>query len=170
MQNALKSSLFGIVFLIIILSIVPAVHANTFVTDLRFVVSQAVYTENETISLKGTLYISNYTDNGTLVSNHTAVSGGSVKLAIINNNTNATSASYTFTTTSIGEFYSRSSYYPTATLVSEPSTSGSYRLRANYTDANNTTYWTEAEILVVNQAIDRLNVITSKADYSASDP
>ena len=143
--------------------------ANTYVADIGFVTSQTVYTTNETIEMKGSLYLSNYSSNVTLVSNHTAVENATINISIINKNTNATSASYSMNTTAGGVFYSRSNFYPTAILINAPSAAGNYYIRANYTDPNNTNWWTQSEIQIVNQTVDRLEVSPDKVTYSPSE-
>ena len=131
----------GILFLLL-----PVVSANTYVVDLGFVTSQTIYTTNETIELKGNLYLSNYSDNGTIVSNHTGIVNTTVNISIINKNTNTTSSSYNLNTTANGEFYSKSTFYPAATQILSPLTAGDFYVKALYTDVAGTIWWTKNEI------------------------
>ena len=154
----------GILFLLL-----PVVSANTYVVDLGFVTSQTIYTTNETIELKGNLYLSNYSDNGTIVFNHTGVVNTTVNLSIINKNTNTTSSSYNLNTTANGEFYSKSTFYPAATQILSPLTAGDFYVKALYTDAAGAIWWTKSEIEIVNQSVDRLEVSTDKITYNPSE-
>jgi len=161
-----RNSLLGISILIFLVQMAMLVEANSYIADLNFITSKTVYTIGERLELKGSLYLSNYTISEVTIANHTGIANVIVNLSIINKNTNATSATYGFTTASSGEFYSRSDYYPSAQLVSAPSTSGDYYILANYTDPNNSTWWTRLEIQVVNQTVDRLLVSPEKLTYN----
>ena len=151
-----------------LLLFLPVVFANSYVADMNIVASQVYYTTNESIELKGTLYLSNYSNNGTLLSNHTALANTTIVLSIVSKATNQTNASYSLNTSSTGEFYSRSNYYTTATLITAPLAAGYYYIRANYSDPNGTNWWTQTEIQVVNQTVDKLIVSTDKLTYDSS--
>ncbi|MBS3158984.1 hypothetical protein J4206_06885 [Candidatus Woesearchaeota archaeon] len=161
-----RNSLLVILILISFLHIIQLVQANSYIADLNFITSKTVYTLGERLELKGSLYLTNYTISEVAIANHTGITNATVNLSIINKNTNATSATYGFTTTSAGEFYSRSDYYPNAVLVSAPSAPGDYYIQVNYTDPNNSTWWTRLEIQIVNQTVDRLLVSPEKLTYN----
>ncbi len=150
-------------FLIISLQ---TVVANSYIVDLNFITSKTVYTKGERLELKGTLYYSNLTVSEVMLTNHSALANAIVNFSIINKNTNETISTYGFNTTSSGEFYSRNDYYPSALLVSAPSTSGDYYIQANYTDPNNSTWWTRLEIQAINQTVDRILVSPEKVTYN----
>src|SRR3989344_117273 len=145
------------------------VSANSYLADVYFTVPDTIYKMNEKIELKGYVFQSNYTSNGTLVSSSSALSGANVNLTIRNKNTGVFSSNYTFTTDSNGAFYSGSSYYPSAVNVTAPGTAGDYYIRAQYIDSNSTIWFSESEITVVNQTIDILRVSPQKAVYNPSE-
>ncbi len=145
----------------------PAVLANTYVADISFVSAQTVYTTNETVELKGTLYLSNYSSS-TLVSNHTVLENATINISVVSKGVNTTLTSYSLNTTAGGAFYSRSNFYPSAIAVYAP-TSGSYYIRANYTDPAGTAWWTQSEIEVINKTVDRLEVSADKVEYGPNE-
>ncbi len=153
----------------VFLLLLPMALANTYIADIGFVTSQTVYTTNETIELKGNLYLSNYSSNGTLVTNHTGVENATINISVINKNTNATSSSYNLNTTTSGAFYSRSNFYPAAVLITAPSAADNYYIKARYVDTAGATWWTQSEIQVINQTVDRLEVSPDKVAYSPSE-
>ncbi len=163
-----ESALVKLYLLVGVLLLLPAAMANSYVADLGFVTSKTVYIINETLELKGTLYLTN-SSNGTLVANHTGLVNTTVNISILYVSTNATYANYTINTTTGGEFYSQSTYYPSAPLVPAPMSEGSYYVKAMYADPNGTVWWTRTEILVVNKTLDRIEVSTDKIDYSAGE-
>src|SRR3990167_3221681 len=67
-----------------------------YIADFSFTVPQSVYTTNERIELRGSLMIKNYSSNGTLVSNYTAVSGAVLNITLSNMTANLTN--YTLVT------------------------------------------------------------------------
>ncbi|MBI5347111.1 MAG: hypothetical protein HZB66_00695 [Candidatus Aenigmarchaeota archaeon] len=152
----------------VFLLLLPAALANTYIADISFVSSQTVYTTNETIELKGTLYLSNYS-NSVIVSNHTGLENATINISVINMGTNTTSASYRLNTTTAGAFYSRSNFYPSAVLVATPSVAGNYHIKASYADPAGTAWWTQSEMQVINQTVDRLEVSADKVAYSPNE-
>lgn len=142
--------------------------ANSYVVDIYFTVPDSIYFANERIELKGYLYEANYTDNGTLVSSLTALSSASVNLTIKNISGNVVN-DYTLTTDINGTFYSKSNYYTNATEINASSTESTYYIRAEYTDAANTTWFSEVEISVVEETINLIRVSSEKARYYASE-
>jgi len=100
--------------------------------------------------------------------NHTGLANASLNVSIINKNTNITNASYNLNTSAGGEFYSRSDYYSTAPLIPAPSTAADYYLKVIYIGPNNVSWWTQSEIQIVNQTVDRLTVSGNKASYNPS--
>jgi len=132
----MKVKKFKMFFFLVLLVSIPYVLANTYVADIGFITSQILYTTNERMELKGNLYLSNYSSNGTLLTNHTGLENTSVVISIINKDTNVTDASYALNSSTDGEFYSRSNYYSTATLISAPATAADYYIKVNYSDPN----------------------------------
>src|SRR3989344_5017710 len=88
--------------------------------------------------------------------NYSAVTSTSLNLSVMNKTNNAHIISYIINTTSDGSFYSKSDFYPSAVLISAPSSTGTYYLRLNYTDPSNGTWWAQNEILVTSTAVDIL--------------
>jgi len=131
--------------------------------------SQNIYTINERIDFKGYLYLSNYSADGSLQINHTGWINASINISIINKDTNSSPITYLINTSDGGQFYSQSDYYSTALLISAPNSTGNYYLKAIYTDPNGTAWFTQTDILVVNQSIDKLLISSDKAIYSASE-
>src|SRR3989338_7358488 len=133
-----------IVTLIILLSIIYSftfATANNYSAELSFITAHTVYQLGERIELKGSLFLSNYSTNGSLVTNHSAVTSTSLNLSVMNKTNNAQILSYIINTTSDGSFYSKSDFYPSAVLISAPSSTGTYYLWLNYTDPSNGTWW-----------------------------
>ena len=144
--------------------------AETYVADLGFITSQTIYTTNERIELQGTLTLSNYSSNGSIITNRTPIFNATVNISLINKTTGNLVSSTALNTSSIGQFYSRSDFFSAALLISAPATVGDYYLRANYTDPANVTWFTQVEIHIVNQTVDRLVVSSDKLVYSAGAP
>src|SRR3989338_1557395 len=138
-----------------------------YIADFAFTVPQSVYTTGERMELRGSLMLKNYTTNGTLVSNYTAVVSGTVNLTVSNTTTNI--STYNFTTDSQGFFYSRSNFYSSAPLINAQNFSGMYVLRAEYLDPNNTLWFSSVEFRVVNQSIDLIRVSPAKTSYNPSE-
>ena len=144
------------------------VSANNYTADVYFTIPSTVYSTNELVSLKGFLYQANYSDNGTLVSAYSLISGGSVNFTI-NNISRAMIFNHTFTTDVNGSFYSNSTFRPGAKTVLAPANAGDYFLRAEYVDPANKTWFSEVGITVVNQSIDTLQISTDRARYFAGE-
>ncbi len=141
--------------------------SSSYVADIYFTLPKSVYTTNEGIELKGYLYQSNYSANGSLVSSSSRLQNTSINLTI--RFTNGTQLNnYTFTTDSAGSFYSKSTFYPTATPINISSV-GNYYIRTEYKDPNNTTWFSEVQINVVNQTLDYFVVKPEKARYNPSE-
>ncbi len=163
-----KNSLLALVGFCFALLMISGVSANSYVADFSFTIPDSVFSLGENISLKGTLSQANYTDAGALVTNLTIFSGAVINVTI-ENATRTRVSNYTFTTDSLGAFYSRSNFYPVAVNVSVPNASGDYYLRANYKDPNGTLWFSEAAFKVVNQSVDILQIGSAKAVYNPSE-
>lgn len=144
------------------------VSANTYINDIYFTIPDSVFTIGERIELKGYVYQANYTNNGTLVSNSTAIASVNVNLTVMYSNRTLLN-NYTFVTDSSGAYYSKSNYYSSATEINASSTAGVYIIRAEYRDANSNVSFSEVEIRVVNQTIDVLRIGAEKASYNPSE-
>ncbi|MBI4158912.1 hypothetical protein HY500_01490 [Candidatus Woesearchaeota archaeon] len=139
----------------------------SYTADIYFTLPKSVYITNEAIEFKGYLYQANYSANGSLVSSSSPLQNTSINLTI--RFTNGTQLiNYTFTTDSGGSFYSKSTFYPTATNINISSV-GNYYIRAEYKDPNNTTWFSEVQINVVNQTLDYFVVRPEKARYNPSE-
>ena len=156
------------VILLFVLFFIPTVFANSYLADLTFTTSKTIYNLNESIELRGVLQLANYTDAGVLVSNFTGIANATLNFTFINSTNNAFS-SYLINTTTNGIFYSRSTFFSTAPLLSAPLVEGSYYLRINYTDPNATSWSTQSELQVLNQTIDRIYVSSDKLTYTAGE-
>src|SRR3989344_2024407 len=97
-------------FLVYTISFFSIIWANTYLAEVYFTIPNAIYTTGEQIEIKGYVYYSNYSDNGTLVSSHSTVANAIVNLTISNIN-GTYEKNYTLITDSNGTFYSRSNYY-----------------------------------------------------------
>ena len=166
--NRLNRAIFLFFIVFSILFLMKSASANYYIGDVYFTIPDTVFMSGERIELKGYLYLANYTDNGTLVSSLSVFSGGNVSFEIRASNLSVIDQK-NFTTDSGGAFYSKSNYYTSGTLLSAPSTAGSYSLRATYEDANSTSWFSEFGIVVVNQTLDLLNVRPEKAKYNPSE-
>ncbi len=157
-------TLFSISFLFILINSF-LISASTYVTDIYFTIPGTVYTTNERIELRGYIFQTNYSGNGTLISNSSALANALINLTI--SNTNGTRISnYTFTTDANGSFYSGSNFYTSAVNVTAPNSSGYYYLRASYKDLNNVTSFSQVEINVLNQSLDLLRISSDKSNYN----
>ena len=158
-----------ILFFVFVFISLNGVYANTYIVDTYFTVTDSVFTTNERVGLKGYVYQSNYSDNGTIVSASSALANAQVNITIKNKNTSVIVSNYSFTTDSSGAFYSGSNFYPNATNISAPSTSGDYYVRGQYKDPNMTIWFSEVEISVVNQSVDVVTISPKKSRYSPSE-
>jgi len=113
------------------------------------------------------VYLTNYSSNGTLVSASAPLANASVNLTIKYTN-GIKYRNYTFTTDANGAFYSKSTFYPSATEVNI-SSPGYYYIRAEYKDPLNATWFSEVEVTVVNQTLDILTVSADRAEYNAAE-
>ncbi len=152
--------------LLILVGLFSFVGANIYVAEIGFLTSQNVYQINDRIELTGYVYLTNYTNNGSISNNHTPVANAELNLTIYNSSSGLGVSSFLLNTTSNGIFYSRNDYYSSGVLVTAPSTTGYYDLRINYTDPNNVSWWTENEILIVNNSVELLEVTTDKISYT----
>ncbi len=164
-----KKWIFITSFFIFTLVSINTVIANNYSAELSFITSQTIYNSGERVEVKGFLFLSNYSSNGTLITNHSAINNAALNLSIINKTNNVHITSYILNTSSSGSFHSRSDFYPTGILVSAPVSVGTYYLRLNYTDPNNDTWWAQNEILVTASAVDLLEVKTNKISYQPSE-
>lgn len=136
-----------------------------YVGNVYFTVPDTVYITNERITLMGSVFVANYSSNGTVISSGT-LAYAQVNLTIRERNGTYV-GNYTLIADSNGSFYSRSNYNTTAVLISAPNSLGYYTLRAEYLSPDNGTWFSESEISVVNQSIDMLKVSADKARYNA---
>ncbi|MDO8563997.1 MAG: hypothetical protein Q7R87_03230 [Nanoarchaeota archaeon] len=142
--------------------------ANTYIGEIYFTLPDTTFSQGENISLKGYVYQANYTNAGTLVSTSSPYNGTVVNMTLMH--TNGTRISnYTFTTDANGSFYSRSNYYPSAINITTPSSAGSYSIRAEYKDPNNTIWFSDVEISVLNKTIDVVRIRSEKATYNSGE-
>ncbi|MBL7206530.1 MAG: hypothetical protein ISS36_02945 [Candidatus Aenigmarchaeota archaeon] len=132
---------------------------SAIIYDLQLMVSKTIFGLGERIEIYGYLY--NIT-----ASSETGVPSVSINLSLLNISNDVIS-NYTFTTGSNGEYYSRSDYYPSATVINAPSTTGNYTLNATYTNGSATTY-SVITINVINQSIDDIRLEPNKAIYYPS--
>src|SRR3989338_6826775 len=144
------------------------VSANTYVADLNFFTDKNIYSLNERVEINGHLFLSNFS-NGTLIANRTVAANRVLNVSIVNKASGNISKSYRINTTSDGTFKSKSDFYSASTLITTPLRTGNYYVRVNYTDPNNTRWWTQNEISVVNNTVDRLVVSTDKLSYSSGE-
>ena len=93
--------LYMLVSFVLLLLFSQAVFANNYVIDTYFTVPSSLYTTDEAIPLKGYVYFTNYTDNGTLVSASAPLANANVNLTI-RNRSGTQISNYTLTTTSGG--------------------------------------------------------------------
>ncbi|MBI2651079.1 hypothetical protein HYX01_01280 [Candidatus Woesearchaeota archaeon] len=160
-----KGALLLLGLFIFIIFLLPSVAANSYTTDLSFVTSKTIYTPSERIELRGIALISNFSSNGTVISNRTSLINATLNVSIINKNTNATDSVYELNTTTAGIFYSRSDFYPSAQLISAPSTTAQYYIKVSYTDPNSRYLFVQTEIQVMNKTVDKLFVSSDKLSY-----
>ncbi|MBI2106475.1 hypothetical protein HYT57_00680, partial [Candidatus Woesearchaeota archaeon] len=147
--------------------LIPYIVSSSYTADIYFTLPKSVYITNEAIELKGYLYQANYSSNGSIVSSSSPLQNTSINLTI--RFTNGTQlANYTLTTDSAGSFYSKSTFYLTATPINISSV-GNYYIRTGYKDPNNTTWFSEVQISVVNQTLDYFVVKPEKARYNPSE-
>ena len=157
-----------IIFFLIFLSFINFISANTYINDIYFTIPETVYITNERIELKGYVYQTNYSDNGTIVTNSSAIANALVNLTITYSNGSRFS-NYTFTTDANGTFYSGSNFYSSAKNITAPSNAGYYYVRAEYKNPNNSTPFSQVEINVINQTLDLLRISSEKANYNANE-
>ncbi len=155
--------------LIFILAVLSYPVSSSYVSDLTFLTSQTIYTIGERIELSGYIYLSNFSSDGTVLMNHTAIENATINISIIRQGANASSASYLLNTTSSGYFYSQNDFYTTATLISAPNATGTYYIKAIYIDPNSSKWFTQNEIQVVNNSLDKLLISSDKATYSSGE-
>jgi len=160
----------SLVLLLVVLSVI-FISLNfvsaSYISDVYFSVPDTVYMRGENITLKGWVYQTNYS-NGTIVSNYSALANALVNLTIYNSS-GANFSNYTFTTDSLGAFYSRSNYYTSDQIVLAPNSSGNYYLRVEYVDPEGTLSFSRLEISVINQTLDLLDISSEKASYNPSE-
>jgi hypothetical protein len=153
---------------IFVMFFISLASANSYVVDTYFTLPETVYTTSERIELKGYVFEANYSNNGTLVSASAGVVGGSVNITIRNSG-GVLNSNYTLGTHSDGSFYSASYFYPNVTNITAPSSGGDYILRGQYIDANNTAWYSEIGISVVNESVDVVRVSSKRARYNPSE-
>ncbi len=125
---------------------------------------------NERLEIKGNLSFLNYTSAGALYAS-TGLGNAAVNLTITNIN-GTLDSNYSFTTnTSTGAFYSKSDYYKSAIEITSPNSASSYTVRAEYVSNDSgveQTWFSEVEIRVVNETVDKLRVSSEKSRYNPS--
>lgn len=149
-----------------ILAVVPLAGAE-YVAENSFTVPKSVYSRGEGVEMHGSVQQKNYSSNGTLLSNYTAVANMTVNCSFMN--TTANVSLFNFTTDSQGQFYSRSDFRGSAPNMSAPNITGDYRLRCEYRDPNATVWHSDVEVRVLNASIDQLRLNTAKAAYNPSE-
>lgn len=154
----------------LIILFLPSMIANTYTTNFGFTLSKSVYQTNERIELVGNLYVSNFSVNGTLLQNDTALQNTSFTLSIINKSNNNAITNYTLTTNGTpGVYYTKSDYHPTATLVNAPSSPGTYFIKVYYTDQNSTNWTSFVEFSTILQIADILKIRADKISYDTDE-
>ena len=164
----IKPALMIFVLVFTFLSVVTLINANTYINDIYFIVPDTVFVTNERIELKGWVYQTNYSTNGTIVSNSSLLASTNVNLTILNS-TRGVLSNYTLTTDANGTFYTKSNFYSTGVEVNASSTAGINFIRAGYNDPNNVTWFSEVPIIVVNQSVEILKISPEKARYYPSE-
>lgn len=165
----MNKGIFNFIFLLLFfVAILQIINANSYFTDIYFTVPDTVYTTNQQIEIKGFIYQSNYSSNGSLVLISSPLASAIVNLTM-RNSSGANISIYNFTTDSNGTFYSKSNYYSSAIQINASSTAGNYYLRAEYIGSNNLTGFSEIEITVINKTIDILRISSEKAKYNPSE-
>lgn len=162
-----KSGIFSLAILFVMLLNFSSIVSADYEADVYFTMPYSVYLTNETMPLKGYVYLANFT-NGTSSNASTALVGATVNLSIISE-IGIMARNYTFVTDGDGAFYSKSNFYPNATEVLASLSDGIYMVRAEYVDPENVTYFSEVEISVFNESVDSLSVSTEKASYNAGE-
>jgi len=160
-----------VIFCLVLLFLLalPIVIADNYTTDISFVTSKNLYSINERIEIKGNLYLSNRSSNGTLMSNHSGLINASLNITIFNKVTNVTNGTYELNTTAGGIFYSKSDFYSSETLISAPSTPADYLIKVDYIDPNGSTKFTQTEVRITNQSVDKLDISSDKTSYRNGD-
>ncbi|MFQ5406343.1 MAG: hypothetical protein ACE5DI_04260, partial [Candidatus Micrarchaeia archaeon] len=127
---------------------------------------KTTFSSNESIELVGYLY--NVTENNS-VYNYTGISSANVTVNVSYSN-GTLEKEVTFTTDSNGSFYTQSTYFPSATLLSAPSGAGAYNLSAKY-EGTSSNYSSTQTITVnsTNLSVDWIALQPSKAEFLASE-
>src|SRR3989338_7360357 len=170
---ARKSIFLSAAILIVSIMFIFPTLAEYYAAEVYFTVPDTVFSTNERIELKGSVYLANFTANGTTISSRLRYANATVNFTI-RNASNFWVANYTFTTDNNGSFYSRSNFYTSAINITAPNSSGAYTMRAQFTDAGNATnngtiWYSELGIRVINASVDIIKVSSQKAVYNPSD-
>ncbi|MDP3882173.1 MAG: hypothetical protein Q8Q31_04835 [Nanoarchaeota archaeon] len=139
---------------------------NFYVVGIHYSLSDGILNSGERIELKGSLFLSNYTSNGTLVSSYAPLPNAAINITIRMSNGTYYS-NHTLTTDANGSFYSRSNYYTVAPLINAPVSAGNYFIRAQYNGLSNRT--SELNIQVMNKTLDVFRISSEKAKYNPGD-
>lgn len=150
------------IFVLILLLSSTGFAANSY--EIQLVVSKYVFGPNENVSITG--YLMNISSNSTANAT-TYVNSANVTVSLLNS-ANATLNTYTFTTNENGTFFSRSSFNPTGQQILSPNQTGTYAIRANYTEGN-TSASSSANIVVVNSKVDDILFQLSKVNFYTSE-
>ena len=142
-----------------------SVSTNFYIADFSFSIPDSVYNLNENISLKGKLYLANYTSNGTLVFASSAMVNANVNITIENEN-HTYAGNYILITDSNGKFKSKNNHNSNNGSIPAPSSAGNYNIIASYVDPNNTIWSSTASIKVVSQSLDMLDIRPEKVAYN----
>lgn len=159
----IKKGFFYFSLLIFVFGIVPFVSA-AYMADIYFTVPDGVYTTGERIELRGYVYQTSNSSSTTLL----PLASANVNITIRNINGVLNNA-YNVTTNGNGTFFSRSNYYTRGLLINSPSVAGDYYIRAEYIDPQNSVWFSEVEISVLNQTLDVIRVSSDKAAYNPSE-
>ena len=149
-----------------IILVLPSVAAE-YVAENSFTVPKSVYNRGESLEMRGNVLQKNYSSNGTLVSNYTAVANMTINCSFIN--TTANVSRFNFTTDSQGFFFSRNDYQTSAPNITAPNVTGDYTLRCEYRDPNATVWHNNVGIRVLNTSIDQLRLSSGRAVYNPSE-
>ncbi|MFH1711180.1 MAG: hypothetical protein ABH840_02620 [Nanoarchaeota archaeon] len=153
-------------FAILAFAALEIVSANTYYTDVYFTLPDTVLVTGERLELRGFIYQSNYSSDGTMVTNFTSLANAAVNLTIRNSVNLSYSGNYTLTTDSSGTFYTRSNYFTNGTLINAPYSASTYYVRAEYKDVNNVTSFSQVEVSVVNQTMDMFYISSERSSYN----
>lgn len=152
---------------ILIVSLISiGVSATTYYVDINATISKITYGPSEDVGVYGSLLRGDI--NGSNVTNSSTIANASILINITTANLTLVS-SQTLNTTSQGLFYSRSTTFSNASVLSAPNTTGNYFIIISYTDPNATVWIRWLSFAVTQFVIDDIRVMTNKATYIAGE-